>query len=117
MSPQPTPISATVEVRATPEDVWAVVSDLGRMPEFSPELRKAFVIGRPGVGANIVNNLPLGLLAGAAGHAAQAPDKVMAGLLIGVDLGPNLSVTGSPAWKFSSRKTASASGWTASPAG
>ena len=48
-----------------------------------------------GVGTNIVNNLPLGLLAGAAGHAAQAPDKVMAGLLIGVDLGPNLSVTGS----------------------
>ena len=48
-----------------------------------------------GVGTNIVNNLPLGLLAGAAGHAAQAPQKVMAGLLIGVDLGPNLSVTGS----------------------
>ena len=54
MSPQPTPISATVEVQASPEEVWAVVSDLGRMPEFSPELRKAFVIGRPGVGANII---------------------------------------------------------------
>jgi len=54
MSPQPTPISATVEVQATPEQVWAVVSDLGRMPEFSPELRKAFVVGRPGVGANII---------------------------------------------------------------
>ncbi|MFV0280309.1 MAG: SLC13 family permease [Rhodoblastus sp.] len=48
-----------------------------------------------GVAANIVNNLPLGLLAGAAGAAAQASDKTMAGLLIGVDLGPNLSVTGS----------------------
>jgi hypothetical protein len=24
------------------------------MPEFSPELRKAFVVGRPGVGANII---------------------------------------------------------------
>ncbi|HMN71591.1 MAG TPA: arsenic transporter [Rhodoblastus sp.] len=48
-----------------------------------------------GFGANVVNNLPLGLLAGAAGQAAQAPDKVVAGLLIGVDLGPNLSVTGS----------------------
>ena len=31
-----------------------MVSDLGRMPEFSPELRKAFVIGRPCVGANII---------------------------------------------------------------
>ena len=31
-----------------------MVSDLGRMPEFSPELRKAFVVGKPGVGANII---------------------------------------------------------------
>lgn len=56
----------------------------------------AFLAGlAAGFGANVVNNLPLGLLAGAAGQAAHAPDKVMAGLLIGVDLGPNLSVTGS----------------------
>ena len=56
----------------------------------------AFIAGlASGIGTNIVNNLPLGLLAGAAGQAAQAPDKVMAALLIGVDLGPNLSVTGS----------------------
>ena len=50
----PTPISATVRIKASPEDVWRVVSDLGRMPEFSPELRKAFVIGTPGVGAHII---------------------------------------------------------------
>ena len=50
----PTPITSTVEIQATPDVVWQVVSDLGRMPEFSPELRKAFVIGKPGVGANIV---------------------------------------------------------------
>jgi uncharacterized protein YndB with AHSA1/START domain len=50
----PTPISATVEIAAAPEVVWEVVSDLARMPEFSPELRKAFVVGRPGVGANII---------------------------------------------------------------
>jgi uncharacterized protein YndB with AHSA1/START domain len=50
----PTPISATVQMNASPEEVWKVVSDLARMPEFSPELRKAFVVGRPGVGANII---------------------------------------------------------------
>jgi len=50
----PAPISATVEMKARPEVVWEVVSDLARMPEFSPELRKAFVVGRPGVGANII---------------------------------------------------------------
>ena len=31
-----------------------MVSDLARMPEFSPELRKAFVLGRPGLGANVI---------------------------------------------------------------
>ncbi len=50
----PTPISATVEIAAAPEAVWEVVSDLARMPEFSPELRKAFVLGTPGVGARIL---------------------------------------------------------------
>ena len=50
----PTPISATVQMNASPEEVWKVVSDLARMPEFSPELRKAFVVGKPGVGANII---------------------------------------------------------------
>jgi hypothetical protein len=39
---------------ADPEVVWQVVSDLRRMPEFSPELRKAYVVGKPGVGANII---------------------------------------------------------------
>jgi uncharacterized protein YndB with AHSA1/START domain len=51
---KPAPISATVEMKAGPEKVWEVVSDLARMPEFSPELRKAFVLGKPGVGANII---------------------------------------------------------------
>jgi uncharacterized protein YndB with AHSA1/START domain len=50
----PTPISATVEMSADPATVWRVVSDLRRMPEFSPELRKAYVIGAPGLGANIL---------------------------------------------------------------
>jgi hypothetical protein len=34
------PISATVDMPASPAAVWAVVSDLRRMPEFSPELRR-----------------------------------------------------------------------------
>lgn len=44
---------------------------------------------------NLVNNLPAGLLAGAAVNAAHVHDKVAGAILIGVDLGPNLSVTGS----------------------
>ena len=44
---------------------------------------------------NLVNNLPMGLFAGAAGAAAHWPTAVKAAVLVGVDLGPNLSVTGS----------------------
>lgn len=47
------------------------------------------------IGTNLVNNLPLGLVAASVSHAAQAPIPVTNALLIGVDLGPNLSVTGS----------------------
>jgi arsenical pump membrane protein len=47
------------------------------------------------VGCNLVNNLPAGLLAGRVVEIAQVPDPVRAAVLIGVDLGPNLSVTGS----------------------
>jgi arsenical pump membrane protein len=46
-------------------------------------------------GGNATNNLPAGLLAAHALQAAGAPTAVTGATLIGVDLGPNLSVTGS----------------------
>ena len=48
-----------------------------------------------GFGSNLVNNLPAGLLAGRVVEMAQVPPPVRAAVLIGVDIGPNLSVTGS----------------------
>jgi len=45
--------------------------------------------------ANLVNNLPAGLVAAGAVQAAHASDTISGAILIGVDLGPNLSVTGS----------------------
>jgi arsenical pump membrane protein len=45
--------------------------------------------------SNIANNLPVGLVAASAVASAQPPDQVVSAVLIGVDLGPNLSVTGS----------------------
>lgn len=48
-----------------------------------------------GVANNLVNNLPLGLIAGATVQAAHVHGLVTNAVLIGVDLGPNLSVTGS----------------------
>ena len=47
------------------------------------------------VGCNLVNNLPAGLVAGRVVEIAKVPDHVRSAVLIGVDLGPNLSVTGS----------------------
>jgi uncharacterized protein YndB with AHSA1/START domain len=44
--PQPLPISASVDIAAPPEQVWAVVGDVTRMPEWSPELRRLRVLGR-----------------------------------------------------------------------
>ena len=44
---------------------------------------------------NLMNNLPAGLIAASAIATAQVPPRITDALLIGVDLGPNLSVTGS----------------------
>jgi arsenical pump membrane protein len=45
--------------------------------------------------SNLVNNLPAGLVASIAVAQAHPPRLIVDGLLIGVDLGPNLSITGS----------------------
>ena len=45
--------------------------------------------------SNFMNNLPAGLIASTTILKAHPPQKVVDALLIGVDLGPNLSITGS----------------------
>jgi arsenical pump membrane protein len=44
---------------------------------------------------NLMNNLPVGLIAGNVLQAGHTPDILKSAILIGVDLGPNLSITGS----------------------
>ena len=64
------------------------------------------------VANNIVNNLPLGLIAGATIQASHTKGLLANAILIGVDLGPNLSVTGSLAtilWLLAIRKESSGS--------
>ena len=59
------------------------------------------------VANNLVNNLPLGLIAGATLNAAHIRGLLANAVLIGVDLGPNLSITGSLAtilWLLALRK-------------
>jgi len=60
-----------------------------------------------GVANNFVNNLPLGLIAGSTVQAAHVNGLIANAVLIGVDLGPNLSITGSLAtilWLIALRK-------------
>ncbi|MFD4368580.1 SRPBCC family protein [Rhodococcus sp. NPDC058521] len=38
-------LEATIDIDATPNDVWAIVSDLKRMGEWSPQCRKMKVLG------------------------------------------------------------------------
>jgi arsenical pump membrane protein len=68
----------------------------------------AMVVGfAVGIANNIVNNLPLGLVAGGTMQAAHTNGLMANAVMIGVDLGPNLSVTGSLAtilWLLALRK-------------
>jgi arsenical pump membrane protein len=68
----------------------------------------AMVVGfAVGIANNIVNNLPLGLIAGGTIQAAHTKGLMANAVLIGVDLGPNLSVNGSLAtilWLLALRK-------------
>jgi arsenical pump membrane protein len=55
-----------------------------------------FVVGfAVGIANNLVNNLPLGLIAGSTLRSAHSKGPIVDAVLIGVDLGPNLCVTGS----------------------
>lgn len=73
----------------------AAVHAIGQMKAWQPisaALTSAFGIAFV---SNFMNNLPSGLISGAAVKAAGAVDPLRSAVLIGVDLGPNLSVTGS----------------------
>jgi arsenical pump membrane protein len=62
---------------------------------------------------NVLNNLPLGLLAGSVATDANLSPHLTGAMLIGVDLGPNLSVTGSLAtilWLVALRREGQAVG-------
>jgi arsenical pump membrane protein len=82
------------------------------MPRLAGSLAASFGLAAV---SNVMNNLPSGLLAGGALQAARMPPLVRDSVLIGVDLGPNLSVSGSLAtilWLIALRREGVAmSGW------
>jgi len=76
-----------------------LIADLARLltqsmvqaPQATPWLSGGVIA----IVSNLMNNLPAGLVASSTLQLAQPPQHVVDALLIGVDLGPNLSVTGS----------------------
>ena len=80
------------------------LAEAERLPSGIAALVVSFAVA---ISNNIVNNLPLGLIAGATLNAAHVKGLIANAVLIGVDLGPNLSITGSLAtilWLLALRK-------------
>ncbi len=82
----------------------AFLTSLDQLAPRSAAMAGAFAVG---IGTDLINNLPLGLIAGASVQAAHITGGLRNAVLIGIDLGPNLSVTGSLAtilWLIAIRK-------------
>jgi arsenical pump membrane protein len=94
------------------QDVGAALRWCAGLPRVGGSLAASF--GIAGL-SNLMNNLPSGLLAGGALQAVKMPAFIRDSVLIGVDLGPNLSVTGSLAtvlWLIALRREGEQiSGW------
>jgi len=93
-------------------DVGGALEWCAGMPRLVGSLAASF--GIAGL-SNVMNNLPSGLLAGGALRAVHLSGNIRDSVLIGVDLGPNLSVTGSLAtvlWLIALRREGEQiSGW------
>ena len=81
-----------LEKTGVTEDIAWLLKDLVRHSAVLAAWASGAVLA---FGCNLVNNLPAGLVAGRAVEIAAVPEPVRSAVLIGVDLGPNLSITGS----------------------
>jgi arsenical pump membrane protein len=95
------------------QDVGTVLKRFAQLPPMAATLSSSFAVAAL---SNVMNNLPSGLLVGGALRTVQVPAYLRPAVLIGVDLGPNLSVTGSLAtilWLIALRREGEhVSGWT-----
>jgi arsenical pump membrane protein len=85
-------VVAGIDATAVLASVRAGVVALGRAPELSAIYGAGFATA---LVSNVTNNLPMGLFAGLALGGVPHHLSIAAATTIGVDLGPNLSVTGS----------------------
>ncbi|GAB7125572.1 arsenic transporter [Silvimonas sp. JCM 19000] len=75
--------------------IQALASWLVTQTQTNAPRAAAFAAAAVGLGSNAINNLPAGLIASSSLTQAHSLSAVVDAVLIAVDLGPNLSVTGS----------------------
>ena len=73
----------------------AAAHSVGEFAQSWPTFGPLVVGGTVGLASNVINNLPVGLMVATAAHTASLSLPTVSAMLIGVDLGPNLSLTGS----------------------
>ena len=92
------PLVAGLFVLVAGVDRTGVLAELGRALQSAAHLRRGALweVGiATALASNLTNNLPLALAAGTTLGASPLPAALGSAVLVGVDLGPNLSVTGS----------------------
>ncbi len=93
------PLVAALFVLVEMLDHTGVITALPQLAQRAAQHNELAAAGWAGsiiaIGSNLMNNLPAGLIASSTVLQAHSPERVIDALLIGVDLGPNLSITGS----------------------
>ncbi|MFP3567508.1 arsenic transporter [Paraburkholderia sp. SIMBA_030] len=84
-----------VEVLGHTGVITTLASAVQRATQHSDLATAASAGGIIAIVSNLMNNLPAGLIASSTVMQAHSAERVIDALLIGVDLGPNLSITGS----------------------
>jgi len=113
------PLVAGLFVLVAALDRTGVTSALGMLLQHSAQRSMTAAVWASGVATalvcNLLNNLPAGLIAGSTVTATHVSPQITSAIMIGVDLGPNLSVTGSLAtilWLIALRREKQhVSGW------
>jgi arsenical pump membrane protein len=99
-------------------EISAAIQSCSALPALAGSIAASFGVA---LLSNVMNNLPSGLLTGSVLQGAAFPDHIRHAVLVGVDLGPNLSVTGSLAtllWLIALRREGEhVSAWTFLKAG
>ncbi|WP_168791179.1 arsenic transporter [Paraburkholderia aromaticivorans] len=93
------PLVAALFVLVEMLDHTGVITAAAQLTQHAAQQHELATAGWAGtviaIGSNLMNNLPAGLIASSTVMQAHSPERVIDALLIGVDLGPNLSITGS----------------------